>query len=378
MLVSAVPAENSLPSLYIGLLSGTSMDAIDATAVAFTPKPTLVASVSGYYPPALKKQVAQLIVTENVDPKVINQLDVELGHLFADVVQELLNKANLSACDIVAIGSHGQTIYHRPHAPNPYSLQIGSAQVIADRTQITTIADFRTADIKAGGQGAPLAPLFHREFMHSSTKHRAIVNIGGIANVTLLPKDNSFILGFDTGPGNGLLDAWIAELRHEDYDKNGAWAATGVIDPMLLDRLLADPFFALPPPKSTGKDYFNLAWLESLLTNQAPENVQATLVELTARTIMKAILRQKWSDCEVLICGGGIHNHFLVDRMATYAHHYPIVSTEQIGIAPDWLEAMLFAWLAKLHVENISVDTCAITGAKYPTLLGTRFKPNQL
>lgn len=362
--------------LYVGLLSGTSMDAIDAALMTFAPTPTIVASLSGYYPLDLKKRVSALIASQDLEPTLLAEADVELGHLFADVVNQLLKQADIEPCDIVAIGSHGQTIHHRPNAPQPYSLQIGAPQIIADKTQITTVADFRTADIMAGGQGAPLAPLFHREFMQSTLQNRAIVNIGGIANVTLLPKDHSFILGFDTGPGNGLLDAWIFEQRQMDYDKHGAWGATGTIDQLLLEKLLADPFFKQPPPKSTGKDYFHLDWLKSFITTQSAQDVQATLVELTARSITDAITTQKWPACEVFICGGGVHNTLLMQRLAALAPNHDIFSTQAIGIPPDWLEAMLFAWLAKLRLENMKVDTRAITGARQETLLGAIFNPS--
>jgi anhydro-N-acetylmuramic acid kinase len=361
--------------LYIGLISGTSLDAIDAALVEFTPNPVLLAAHSEPIPPALKQTLFKFIQPEFNELDRLGQADVELGYCFAHAIAQLLHKAQLKSADICAIGSHGQNVRHRPNLTPPFTLQIADPNIIVAETGIATVADFRRADLAQGGQGAPLAPLFHREFMKSTQKNRAIVNIGGIANVTLLAKDNDSILGFDTGPGNGLLDAWIKQHKNLDYDANGQWARSGKINPRLLEKLLADPYFQKSPPKSTGKEHFNLDWLSAAVTHEQPEDVQATLTELTAQTIVNAIATQQWSAGEMIIYGGGVHNIFLLERLATLAPHYTLLPSDKVGIAPDWLEAMLFAWLAKLRIEKTPVDTRAITGARQPVILGGLYLP---
>ena len=357
-------------TLYIGLISGTSLDAIDAALVEFNPEPILIASHSEPIPPALKHTLFNFITPGFNELDQLGQADVELGYSFARAAQQLLQKTDLKPTDITAIGSHGQNVRHRPNLKPPFTLQIADPTIIAAETGIPTVADFRRADLAQGGQGAPLAPLFHHEFMRDSANNRAIVNIGGIANVTLLPKNSDSILGFDTGPGNGLLDAWIKQHKNLDYDANGQWARSGKINTHLLEKCLADPYFQLLPPKSTGKEYFNLEWLNAASINAPPEDIQATLIELTAKSIVNAIASQHWNEAEMIIYGGGVHNTFLLERLAALAPNYALLQSDQAGIAPDWLEAMLFAWLAKLRIEKKQVNTRSITGARKPVMLG--------
>ena len=364
-----------MDNLYIGLLSGTSMDGIDAALIDFSTTPTLIATQTLDIPKTLKQTLWDLIAVDVLPSQTLQDADNELGCLFAEAVNLLLKKNAICVQQIIAIGSHGQTIHHRPNATPPFTLQIGNADIIANETRITTVANFRAADVAAGGQGAPLAPLFHHQFMHSNNVNRAIVNIGGIANITLLPKDDNFIFGFDTGPGNGLLDAWIHKNKNKEVDLAGTWATTGTVDSSLLTQLLDDPFFKQSPPKSTGKDYFNLHWLEKQLHKQKAEDVQATLADLTAYLIIDAVSQQAWGNTEIVICGGGVHNLDLLKRLQRLAGKNRVISSSTLGFDPDWLEAMLFAWLAKLRLNNKNIDTQAITGATKPVLLGDIFSP---
>jgi anhydro-N-acetylmuramic acid kinase len=358
--------------LYIGLMSGTSLDGIDTVLVDLShPKPTLITSL--YYPleSALRNAIESLRQPGFNEILRLAEIDVILGNEFGNAVNLLLHQQNLSAKHIRAIGSHGQTIRHQPHYPYPFTLQIGDPNIIAAKTGITTIADFRRRDIALGGQGAPLVPAFHKYLFDETTTNRIIVNIGGIANITLLPIDPlKNVLGFDTGPGNTLLDAWTQLHLQEPYDKNGQWAAQGTLDSHLLDQLLHDPYFNLPPPKSTGQDYFNLLWLKQFSPEKiAPKNVQTTLTELTARTIIDAIMRYL-PEGEIYICGGGIHNPLLIDRIKAIATHHSVDSTEKLGIPPDWMEAMAFAWLAQQTLNKKPGNLKSVTGARHETILG--------
>ncbi|MSP53905.1 MAG: anhydro-N-acetylmuramic acid kinase [Gammaproteobacteria bacterium] len=363
--------------MYIGMISGTSVDGIDAALVDFSGlTPKLMAHHSEAIPNDLKTAALTFHTSGENELDRLGSADVQLGKLFAQAAHNLLKKANIKSSEIVAIGSHGQNIRHRPTGEFPFTLQIGDPNIIAELTNITTVADFRRRDIAAGGQGAPFAPLFHNEVLRSNTNNRAIVNIGGISNVSLLALDNSVVLGFDTGPGNGLLDAWIKKHKNKNYDQEGAWAVTGIVDTELLENLLADPYFKKAAPKSTGREYFNLTWLNNYLSTQDPTDVQATLVELTAQTIIDAVKKQGFENGELVICGGGTHNQYLMQRLATLAPEFSVLKTDDLGIPADWIEAMLFAWLAKQTMEHIKVDTRSITGAKNPVILGGIYLKN--
>jgi anhydro-N-acetylmuramic acid kinase len=300
-------------------------------------------------------------------------MDTQLGQLFAQTVQILLTKANIPASAVQAIGSHGQTLYHEPNGKLPFSLQIGDPNIIAEITGITTIADFRRRDMAAGGQGAPLVPSFHQAVFGHPTEHRCIVNIGGIANVTILPAGQSAgsVLGFDTGPGNILMDQWIQKHQNLNYDKQGEWAKSGEINHELVERLKKDPYFQTEPAKSTGKEYFFLAWIyENIsVTNYPAEDIQASLCYLTATTITDAIKKYAPNTEHVLICGGGIHNEYLLQLIEENLA-CPVGSTELYGIHPDHVEAIAFAWLAKQTLNHLTGNLKEVTGAKHNSILG--------
>jgi len=359
---------------FIGLLSGTSMDAVDAAIVDFSAsKPKLVAYHSEAIPEPLREKTRLLCVPGENEINRFGEADIEWGRLFAQATENLLKLANISSKEIVAIGSHGQTIRHHPTANLPFTLQIGDPNTIAALTQITTIADFRRMDMAQGGQGAPLAPAFHRYLFQNPEHDTMIVNIGGIANITYLPADpQSKTIGFDTGPGNNLMDAWCRQHINRPFDEDGQWAMQGQVNETLLARLLSDPYFSQQPPKSTGPEYFHLAWLDSTI---AAVDTQRTLLELTAQTIANAARELvRTSYCEILLCGGGARNTALVTKIQSLlGNKFHVHLTDDIGVPSEWLEAMLFAWLAKLRLEECPLDLSSITGSRQPVLLGGVF-----
>lgn len=356
---------------YIGLLSGTSMDGVDAAIVDFSGnKPTLVAYHSEPIPELLREKTRLLCVPGENEINRFGEADVEWGQLFAIATQKLLKQAGVAAKKIIAIGSHGQTIRHKPTGTVPFTLQIGDPNTIAALTHITTVGDFRRMDMALGGQGAPLAPAFHRYLFQKSHHDTMVVNIGGIANITYLPADpQANMVGFDTGPGNNLMDAWCRQHIHRPFDENGLWAMQGQVSDRLLDRLLSDPYFSQQPPKSTGPEYFHLAWLNS---TASPVDTQRTLLELTALSIANAARKLAATPpCTVLLCGGGAHNSALVSRINTLlGATFTVAPTDEHGVPSDWLEAMLFAWLAKLRIEQTALDLHTITGSNRPVVLG--------
>lgn len=363
---------------YIGLMSGTSMDAIDAALVEFDNK----ASVKLYheYPidNALRHQVR--LINEKSDLDHIADLDHELGHLFAKAVNDLLTEANIPAEQIKAIGSHGQTVLHKPNTTHKTSIQIADPNIICAETGITTIADFRRMDMAFGGQGAPLASAFHQYQFQQDNKSIVILNIGGIANITLLPHDDSEIIGFDTGPGNGLLDDWMQLNKNEEYDKDSLWASSGKENNELLEQLLGDNYFSLAAPKSTGREYFNLQWLQGYLSKQnseiSPEDVQATLLQLSAITICNAIQKHAKEYNEVLLCGGGAYNPASLKSLQDLLPDMKVSTTKNYGLTPDCIEAVTFAWLAKQRLENKPANLPGVTGANKKVLLGGIYSPS--
>jgi anhydro-N-acetylmuramic acid kinase len=359
---------------YIGLMSGTSVDGIDAALVSIpaSGQPALVATHQHSLPIALRDAIQALMQPGPNEIEREGELDIQLGHLFAQAVKELLAKSGIGSSRIRAIGSHGQTIRHRPHAPHPFTRQIGNPSVIAEETGITTVADFRARDLAAGGEGAPLVPAFHHWLFRKSGVHRVIVNIGGIANLTWLPAtEDSTVLGFDTGPGNTLLDQWISLHRNQPYDRDGTWAASGHIQKELLARLLGDEYFAKAPPKSTGREHFNLAWLEQqLVDTPVLEDIQATLAELTAASIVGGINHLPDKPAEIYVCGGGSHNRHLLARLRALLIGIPVATTEALGFDPDWVEAAAFAWLAHQTLAGHAGNLPSVTGARHPVLLG--------
>jgi len=362
---------------YIGLMSGTSSDAIDAVLIKTDPHIELISTHSSPIPIILQQQIHQLSDPQKGTIDQLGYLDNQLGNAFAKAVLELISIANISPKMIIAIGSHGQTIRHRPSPhPHPFTLQIGDANIIAEKTGITTVADFRRRDMALGGQGAPLVPAFHRAVFSSEKIDRAIVNIGGMANITWLPQSQleSEVIGFDTGPGNVLLDSWIHQHLQQTFDRNGEWAAQGKLNKPLLDLLLTEDFFHQSPPKSTGREMFNLTWLQNQLErfNQivSAVDVQRTLLELTAKTIADSIHTLSAQRKEIFICGGGAFNQFLMQRLENLLTPNTVTSTAKLGIEPQWIEAMAFAWLAYRRMENKSGNIRTVTGAKETGVLG--------
>jgi len=367
-----------MPDYYIGLISGTSMDGIDAVLASFDDDALrLHATHVHSYPPELRSLLQSAIRNpETCGLDQVGMLDRWIGECFRDAALEIIGKSDIDRVDITAIGSHGQTLRHQPSAERPFSLQIGDAAIIAAGTGIVTVADFRRADIAAGGQGAPLVPPFHDWLFRSRDVNRAVLNVGGIANITVLPADDAPIVGFDTGPGNTLLDAWIREQRDLPYDRDGEWAADGELIPPLLDKLLADNYFELPPPKSTGLEHFNLSWLHRFgVGNHDPGDVQATLSELTAQTVAEAINTHAPATQELYVCGGGAHNQDLLRRLARHLNKSKIASTVKAGLDPDWVEAVAFAWLAMRTVNQQSGNLPSVTGASRRVVLGAIHSP---
>lgn len=359
-------------SLYLGLISGTSADGIDAALVSFAgDTPRLIAGHTHPWPDALRLHMLAVAQGETaIDLDALGRLDVALAHGFAAAAEQVIAVAGVARHAVRAIGSHGQTLRHRPHGEFPFTLQLGDPSVIAERCGIDVVADFRRADVAAGGQGAPLLPAMHAMLLGRQGCPRVVLNLGGIANITVLRDDH--VLGFDTGPANGLLDAWCQRHRGEAYDRDGAFAAAGSVDTPLLDGLLDDPYFALSPPKSTGREHFHLEWLDTHLGNKtiAPADVQATLLDLTARSVRDAIDRQAADAQEIFVCGGGLHNSTLLARLKTLLSPRQVKSTAAEGVDPDYLEAMAFAWLARQRLLGQPGNLPAVTGARGPRVLG--------
>lgn len=356
---------------YIGVMSGTSMDNVDAVLVEIERQITFIDAYSIPIDIKLKEQIEQLCIQKDLHQAA--QLDVQIGYLIANCINKLLSKHHLTPADIQAIGSHGQTVLHHPHPPYPYTIQIGDPNVIAAMTGITTVADFRRKDIAYGGTGAPLVPLFHQFVFHNTDENRAILNLGGICNVTLLyANPTSPVLGYDIGPANTLLDQWIFLHKKKAYDSYGLWAQSGSLLPFLLDHLLSDPYFHQKPPKSTGREYFNLTWLDSFIKNYSylkPEDVQRTLLALTVETIKEALINHT-SIHRIIVCGGGAYNTFLLDELKRVFINIPVETSLAYGIEPRWLEAMAWAWLSKLTLEGKKGNIPSVTGATQSGILG--------
>jgi anhydro-N-acetylmuramic acid kinase len=359
-------------AIYLGLISGTSMDAIDAALVDFDAAPLrIIATSATPFDPELKRRIAALIDrADRVALDEIGQIDVELAHAFAQASLALMRSAGLGADRITAIGSHGQTLRHRTDLPVPFTWQIGDPNTLAEMTGVSVVADFRRRDVAAGGQGAPLLPVFHDQVFRSDGEDRVIVNLGGIANITILTRDST-VTGFDTGPANRLLDAWIARHLGKDFDADGVWAASGRVDDTLLRELLDEPYLRLAPPKSTGRELFNMPWLESKLGlfSRAPRDVQATLQQFTASTLAAAV-RQYAPGAALYICGGGAHNLALLNAIGALIAPNPVASTAALGLDPDYVEAVAFAWFAKRTLEGMTSSAASVTGAKGARILG--------
>lgn len=370
-------------SLFIGLMSGTSLDGVDAALIQCRQDgpPQMLASHGEDMPEALRNKLYQLCHTDQVRFSDLASAEDAFCRVQAAAVRQLLKKANISSHQIAAIGSHGQTIEHAPegHAGGPtYTLQMDNPSLLAELTGCCVVGDFRRRDLAAGGQAAPLAPAFHAALFRHPEQWRLVLNLGGFANLTVLPpaSDTRQPLGFDTGPANALMDAWIDRHLGKPYDRDGVWAASGQVDQALLARCLADPFFSQSPPRSTGREYFHLDWLsEHLLGNERPEDVQATLSALTAASVAGGIelAMQTYgapTPATLFACGGGASN---ANLMARLAHHIPgtgVCDTASLGWSADWLEAAAFAWLAWRRLEHLPGNLPSVTGAQGPRVLG--------
>lgn len=362
-----------MAALYLGLLSGTSADAIDAALVRFEPAIELVAAASLPYPEPLRARV--LAVSQRREPVALEEyaaLDVEIGRVFADAANALIAQAGIGASDVRAIGSHGQTLWHAPRADVPATLQAGDPNVVAERTGITTVADFRRRDVAAGGEGAPLMPAFHEAFLRHPDEVRVALNLGGIANVTVLAPGRE-VIGFDTGPANALLDAWAQRHLGTAHDAEGNWSRDGSVQPDLLAAWLEDPYFSRPGPKSTGRDYFNAHWLAArtpAIEQRSPADVQATLVALTTASVASAVQRVAPEAARVVVCGGGARNRALMQRLQLDLGGIALETSDVHGVPLDHVEAMGFAWLARETLEGRPGNRPSVTGARGARVLG--------
>ncbi|GAB3386985.1 anhydro-N-acetylmuramic acid kinase [Lysobacter fragariae] len=366
--------------LFLGLISGTSADGIDAALVRFGDVHCeLVHGHTCAWPDDLRVRLVALGqggAADSIDE--IGTLDVRIGEHFAQAALQLIADAGISREQVRAIGSHGQTVRHRPagaafDGAHPFTMQLGDAHVIAERCGIDTVADFRRRDVAAGGHGAPLLPALHNALLHSADEDRAVLNLGGIANFTLLPRTGD-VRGFDTGPANALMDAWCALHTGRAFDAGGEFAAQGRVDEALLARLLAEPWFATPPPKSTGREIFQLAWVRSRLSgDEAAADVQATLLELTARTVADALRMTQPGTQRVMACGGGVHNAGLLRAIAANLPGVVVESTAAHGVDPDFVEAMGFAWLARQALAGLPGNLPSVSGARGPRVLGVLY-----
>lgn len=357
-------------ALFIGLMSGTSLDGVDAVLLETHAQNFRVRhSHFNAFSPEIRQQLLDLHHSGDNELERVAVIANVLSHLYADTVLQLLAKANISKSAIKAIGCHGQTIRHRPEIG--FTLQIGNPALLAELTGITVVADFRSRDIAAGGQGAPLVPAFHQAAFQHAAIHRVVLNIGGIANLTSLPVNGQPVSGFDSGPGNMLMDAWIERIKGQAYDKDGLWAAEGKVIQPLLQKLLSEPFFALSPPKSTGRDLFSLGWLtDRISADYTDADIQRTLLELTAQTITNAVQQQCADAEEIYLCGGGAYNRTLISRLRDLLQPVKIALSDELGINVNHVESAAFAWLAQQCLLHKPGNLPAVTGAKGPRILG--------
>ena len=362
---------------YVGLMSGTSMDGIDAAVVSFGDADVNIHTAASFsYAPELRTrllQASRLPLDEPVDPG--GELHASVGQAFCNAARRIIESSRVARSDIAAIGSHGQTLRHCPNADPPFTVQAGDGALIANGTGIATVADFRSADIAAGGQGAPLVPPFHRWLFNTPGRTCGVANIGGIANITVLPAAGD-VTGFDTGPGNGLMDAWNRQHHNTPYDTDGKWARSGTCNSALLEAMLQDPYFAKDAPKSTGFEYFNLDWINAFDVDSVPaQDVQATLCELSAATLASAVDTVAADASELFVCGGGVHNAELMRRLVARLPQTTIQSTENVGLHPDWVEAAAFAWLARERLAERPGNLPSVTGANKSVMLGELHLP---
>ncbi len=360
--------------IFVGLMSGTSLDGVDVAIVDFAEfPPRMLHGNTIPYSVPMRQRLYELCQSPSTTLDNLYSLDAELGEHYAELVNQALELASVDHKHVAAIGCHGQTIRHSPGSDRPFTAQIGDPNRIAVLTGITTVVDFRRKDIALGGQAAPLAPAFHRFRFRSDDENRVLINIGGIANITYLPADaEQQVIGFDTGPGNTLLDYWNEKHRDSNFDDAGAWASSGqIIDNLLETMISGEEYFRLGPPKSTGTEYFNSNWLLGYLKNEYDANdVQATLVELTAVTITNAISQLPQRPANCFVCGGGAHNRYLLERLGVNLAEGQVATTEVLGLAPGFVEAAAFAWLARERINLRTGNIPEVTQAQYATILG--------
>ena len=360
--------------LYAGLMSGTSLDGVDAVLAELSgPRPRLIADARIAFDAPLRRELLALNASGENELERAALAGNALAARYAAAVAELLSRSKTPAAEIRAIGCHGQTVRHRPG--RGYTIQIGNAALLAELTGIRVVADFRSRDVAAGGQGAPLAPAFHAAVFADPAEDRAVLNLGGIANLTFLPRKGD-VTGFDSGPGNCLLDLWASQHLGRQYDAGGAWAGAGQVIPRLLARMLQEPYFSAPPPKSTGRDLFNEGWLrEKLRGGEQAQGVQATLLELTARSVANAASLHCRGARRLIVCGGGAKNDALMRRLAELAAPAGVDTSERHGIDPQLVEAAAFAWLAKRTIDGRPGNLPSVTGARGPRVLGAVYLP---
>ena len=381
--MNTLPKNTALvDGIYIGLMSGTSMDGVDVAAVSFfQEKIDFIHAETFEYPASIRDRLYKITSNKIRNGLAdIGQLDADIGIFFGQCTNKSIEKSNLTSSDILAIGSHGQTIWHSPLGSAPYSWQIGNPSIITARTLISTVSDFRNLDMAFGGQGAPLVPAFHSAFLGESNRSRIVLNIGGIANISILDKESSMAIGYDTGPGNCLMDLWHQLHTGEQYDKGGASARAGEILPELLERFLEEDFFRKEGPKSTGRETFNLDYINSAIKsvgnreNFSPEDIQATLLELTVVSIASNIHVLKPHNIkDIYLCGGGGANIFLVEQLKKALDSCVVKSTADLGIDPDHVESCAFAWLAQQRISGRPV-TLSTGGERKQLVLGALYQ----
>lgn len=360
--------------LYIGVMSGTSLDGIDIALIEQNNGTQLCGKLFLPMPGELRQQLLDLCSPGDNEIQRSALAEARWATLVAEGIQQLLRQQQLSSSDIRAIGSHGQTIRHEP--AQGFTVQIGNPALLAELTGIDVIADFRRRDVAAGGQGAPLVPAFHQALFGSQPAKLAVLNVGGFSNITLLEQGSTAVRGFDCGPGNVLMDAWIQKHRNQPYDDNGSWATSGQIHQGLLARMLSAPYFRVQGPKSTGRELFNLDWLNQQLQHFdaiAAEDVQATLLELTAHCCSQALLSTQPDSERLIVCGGGAHNRALLARLGQQLPGVTVASSDDLGAPADWIEAMAFAWLAHCFLERIPANRPSVTGAAGLRVLGALY-----
>ena len=366
-----------MAEIYVGLMSGTSADSIDCATLDLSSEEIKVINCKNFeIPMDLKKDIIQSSQSKKIEQELIDDLDFRMAEVLADSVKKIISDSNIEAKDIKAIGSHGQTIKHEPKSETPYTLQIGDPQKISNDLDITTVGNYRHDDIEAGGEGAPLTPVFHKTVFGSDKKRKVIVNIGGITNITALNYPE--LIGFDTGPGNCLMDCWSRINNVGDYDDRGSWAASGTINRSLLEVMMQDKYFSRKYPKSSGPDYFSHEWIQENLLRLSKEilaeDVQATLAQVTVISLIESINFLNLSNENIYLCGGGVHNDFLCSEINKQSKAR-VSTTLELGIDPDYVEAICFGWLAKQRIENKSFDLSEITGSKGEVYLGRIYEP---